>query len=64
MWGGGHTFKKGDTIRVELLAQDTPLERPSSTPFTVAVSDFTIELPSHEPPDGGEIVRPILGAAR
>jgi hypothetical protein len=64
MWGGGHTFHKGDTIRVELLAQDTPLERPSPRPFTLTVSDFTIELPSHDGPDGGEIVKPILGVAR
>ncbi len=60
MWGGGHTFQKGHTIRVELLAQDVPLERPAPRPFAVNVSGFTIELPSHEPPDGGEIVRPAL----
>lgn len=55
MWGGGHTFRKGDTIRVELLASDTPTERPSLSPFTVQVSDFTIDLPAratagHRPP--------------
>lgn len=62
LWGGGYTFPKGDTLRVELLAQDVPLERPSPRPFAVTVSAFTIELPSHEPPDGGEIVRPALAA--
>jgi len=61
MWGGGYTFPKGDTIRVELLAQDVPLERPAPRPFAVTVSNFTIELPSHDPPDGGEIVKPSLG---
>ncbi len=61
MWGSGYTFPKGDTIRVELLAQDPPLERPSPRPFAVTVSDFTIELPSHDPPDGGAIVKPVLG---
>jgi predicted acyl esterase len=61
MWGGGHTFDKGDTIRVELLAQDAPTERPSPSPFSVTVSDFTIELPSHDPPDGSEIVTPYRG---
>jgi X-Pro dipeptidyl-peptidase C-terminal non-catalytic domain/X-Pro dipeptidyl-peptidase (S15 family) len=61
MWGGGHTFQKGDTIRVELLAEDVPLERPSPSPFALSVSNFTIELPSHEPADGGEIVKPVLG---
>jgi predicted acyl esterase len=60
MWGGGHTFPKGDTIRVELLAQDVPIERPSPRPFAVTVSDCTIELPSHEPPSGDEIVKPLL----
>jgi hypothetical protein len=64
MWGGGHTFRTGDRIRVELLAQDVPIERPSPAPFAVTVSDFTIELPSHEPPDGAEIVAPVLGRAR
>ena len=64
MWGAGHTFPKGDTIRVELLAQDAPLERPAPRPFAVSVSDFTIELPSHESPDGGEIVAPVLARPR
>jgi predicted acyl esterase len=60
MWGGGHTFPKGDTVRVELMAQDVPIERPSTQPFAATVSDFTIELPSHQPPDGGEIVKAML----
>jgi hypothetical protein len=45
MWGAGYEFVKGDTIRVELLAQDVPLQRPSREPFAVTVSDFTLELP-------------------
>jgi X-Pro dipeptidyl-peptidase-like protein len=61
LWGAGYTFPKGDTIRVELLAQDPPLERPSPRPFALSVSNFTIELPSHDPPDGGEIVKQTLG---
>jgi X-Pro dipeptidyl-peptidase C-terminal non-catalytic domain/X-Pro dipeptidyl-peptidase (S15 family) len=64
LWGGGYTFQKGDTIRVELLAQDAPIERPSPQPFAVTVSKFTIELPSHEPADGGEIVKPVLDVAK
>jgi pimeloyl-ACP methyl ester carboxylesterase len=60
MWGGGYTFPKGDTIRVELLAQDVPIERPSPRQLAVSVSDVTIELPAHEPPDGGEIAAPAL----
>jgi hypothetical protein len=43
------------------LAHDVPIERPSPRPFAVTVSDFTIELPSHDRPDGGEIVAPVLG---
>lgn len=61
MWGGGYTFKKGDSIRVELLAQDPPTERPSLSRFSVTVSNFTIELPSHNPPDGSEISTPTFG---
>jgi len=55
LWGGAHTFAKGDTIRVELLDQDPPTERPSLTPFSVTVSDFTIALPSRNgaPPPAG-----------
>ncbi len=60
LYGGGHTFKAGDTIRVELMSQDLPLERVSETPFSVAVSDVTIELPAHERPNGGAIVKPVL----
>lgn len=48
LWGGGHTFPAGDTIRVELLAQDATTERPSLSAFSVSVSDFAIQLPSHE----------------
>lgn len=60
MWGGGYTFEKGDTIRVELLAEDAPLERPSPSPFAVSVSSFMIELPAHEVPDGAGIVTPMF----
>jgi len=64
MWGAGHTFPAGHTIRVELLAQDAPLERPSRTPFAVSVLDFTLELPTREPPDGGAIQQPALARYR
>jgi hypothetical protein len=36
----------GDTVRVELLAQDAATERPSLSPFSVSVSNFATELPS------------------
>lgn len=60
MWGGGHTFPAGHTIRVELLAQDAPTERPSLIPFIATVSNFTIEIPSHDRADGGQIVKPTF----
>ena len=46
LWGAGFTFEKGDSIRLELLAQDVPLQRPSRAPFAVTVSDLAVELPS------------------
>jgi hypothetical protein len=60
LFGGGYTFPAGDTVRLELLASDAPFLRPPLTPFTVTASDLTIELPSHEPPSGGEIVQPMF----
>jgi hypothetical protein len=60
MFGGGYSFPAGDTVRLELLASDAPFLRPPLTPFTATVSDVTVELPSHEPPDGGEIVAPMF----
>jgi hypothetical protein len=60
LFGGGWQFLAGHTIRLELLNSDTPWVLPSHSLFTVTVSDLTVELPSHQPPDGGEIVTPIL----
>jgi hypothetical protein len=60
LFGGGYTFPAGDTVRLELLALDEPFLRPPLTPFTATVSDALVELPSHDPPDGGEIVAPMF----
>ncbi|MGN6723258.1 MAG: CocE/NonD family hydrolase C-terminal non-catalytic domain-containing protein, partial [Marmoricola sp.] len=58
MWGGGHTFLAGHTLRVEILAQDAPTVRPSLAAISATISDFSVEIPAHEAPDGGEIVKP------
>ena len=60
MFGGGYTFPAGHTIRLELLNSDVPFLRPPDNPAPVTVSDVLVELPSHEPPDGGEIVSPMF----
>ena len=64
LFGGGYTFEAGHTIRLELLSSDMPYMRPSDNPSPVTVSDVLVELPSHDPPDGGEIVTPALGTPR
>jgi hypothetical protein len=64
MWGAGHTFAKGDMIRIEVMTQDAPLERPSPRPFAVTLSNFAIELPARESPGGREIVKPVLARPR
>jgi hypothetical protein len=61
LFGGGHTFAAGHTIRLELLNSDAPYLRPSDGSPPVTVSDVVVELPARESPDGGEIVAPTLG---
>ena len=61
LFGGGYTFQAGHTIRLELLNSDPPYMQPSDNPSPVTVSNVLVELPSHEPPDGGEIVSPMFG---
>jgi hypothetical protein len=34
--------------------------QPSDNPSPVTVSNVLVELPSHDPPDGGEIVSPMF----
>src|SRR4051794_17457248 len=60
LFGGGYTFPAGHTIRLELLSADVPYMEPSRKPSAVTVSDVLAELPSHEPPDGSEIVSPVF----
>jgi predicted acyl esterase len=56
LFGGGYTFQADHTIRLELLNSDVPYLEPSDNPSPVTVSNVLVELPSHDPPDGGEIV--------
>lgn len=46
LWGGGWTFAKGHTIRVEILASDAPTERPSNRPFSATISNLSVALPA------------------
>ena len=62
LFGGGHMFPAGHTIRLELLNSDVPFLRPSENPSPVVISDVQVELPAHEPPAGGEIVSPTFAA--
>jgi hypothetical protein len=63
LFGGGYTFQAGHTIRLELLNSDPPYMQPSDNPSPVTVSNVLVELPSHDPPDGGEIVSPTFEPA-
>jgi predicted acyl esterase len=60
LFGGGYTFQAGHTIRLELLSSDVPWMKPSDNPSPVTVSNVLVELPSHDPPDGAEIVSPTF----
>ena len=67
--GNGYRFEPGHVPKLELLGRDnaavtgpatlgTGYLRPSNGAFTVQVSDLTIELPTAERPNGGQIVAP------
>jgi len=57
--GNGYHFAAGDTVKLELLGRDAPYYRPSNFAFTIAVSSLTLALPTHEPPNGGQIGSPF-----
>jgi predicted acyl esterase len=62
LFGGGHTFPAGHSIRLELLNSDVPYLRPPDGSPPVTVSDMQVELPARERPDGGEIGTPVLAS--
>jgi hypothetical protein len=57
----GYAFAAGHTAKLELLGADAPYFRPSNAPFSVQVSAVTVELPTYQRPNGGQIVAPQLG---
>ncbi len=69
--GNGYRFEAGHTVKLELVGRDnaspgtaatigTGFLRPSNGAFSVSVSDLTIELPTAEAPNGGQIVAPMF----
>jgi hypothetical protein len=54
----GWHFDPGHIPKLELLGSDAPYGRPSNFPFTLGVSNLELRLPTHEPPDGGQIRAP------
>ena len=44
--GNGYRFAGGHTIRLELVGDDAPTHRASNLPFTVAVSNLKVSLPT------------------
>jgi hypothetical protein len=47
----GWHFAAGHVAKLELLGEDSPYARPSNGPFTVAVSNLTLQLPVRDIPD-------------
>ncbi|MDQ6915790.1 MAG: hypothetical protein M3155_08270, partial [Actinomycetota bacterium] len=60
----GYDFAPGHTAKLELLGVDAPYYRPTNSPFSVQVSAVTVELPTLQGPNGGQIVAPSLGRSR
>ena len=53
--GNGYRFEPGHAAKLELLGQDTPYLRASNTPFSVRVSDLSLELPVQERAGTGQV---------
>lgn len=64
LFGAGWRFAADHTVRLEIVTAGAPTFRPPHGPVVADLSDLVLELPAHEPPDGGEIVAPLEGAAR
>ena len=58
LFGAGHTFLAGHTMRLELLNSDTPYLTPADNAAPLTVSDVLVELPAYEPPRVGGNVSP------
>jgi fermentation-respiration switch protein FrsA (DUF1100 family) len=53
--GNGYRFEPGHAAKLEVLGRDAPYLRASNSPFTVRVSDLTLELPTFERPGTGQV---------
>jgi hypothetical protein len=56
--GNGYRFKRGHTIKLELLGQDAPYYRPSAGGPGVTIHSLTMVMPTLERPNGSEIRPP------
>lgn len=56
--GNGYHFDAGHTVQLELLGRDAPYLRASNGTFVVTVSNVTVDLPTAEAPNGGQITNP------
>jgi fermentation-respiration switch protein FrsA (DUF1100 family) len=56
--GNGWRFVPGHKPQLELLGRDAPYYRVSNTPFTIDVSNVTVELPTREKPGTPKVVKP------
>jgi hypothetical protein len=64
LFGAGWRFVAGHTARLEIVTAGAPTFRPPHGPVIADLSNLVLELPTHEPPDGGEIVAPLEGGAK
>jgi pimeloyl-ACP methyl ester carboxylesterase len=55
LFGGGWRFEPGHTARLDLAGTEAPFFNVSAAPFSTAISNVRVSLPTHERPDGGEI---------
>ena len=53
--GNGYRFEPGHAAKLEVLGQDAPYLRPSNTPFSVRITELTLELPVFERPGSGQV---------
>jgi fermentation-respiration switch protein FrsA (DUF1100 family) len=55
--GNGYRFEPGHAAKLEVLGKDSPYLRPSNTPFSVRISDLTLDLPVFERPGSGQVAQ-------
>ncbi|MGH2832368.1 MAG: CocE/NonD family hydrolase [Solirubrobacteraceae bacterium] len=56
--GNGYYFPAGDTVKLELITNDTPYYRAPNGAFTVAIKSAQMVLPTYEKPNGEQIKPP------